>query len=108
MRDTESQTPARSPGLQAQSQLPWLLAPGLPAQGCLPRASRPGVTYHVSPWLNSLPVPERKGSQNRKQPQTLGSAQKLPGKVQEMVDTESPAAHPGSLQGAKNPKGDTS
>ena len=59
--------------------------------------------------LKLLPVPERKESQNPKQPpDPVVSAQKLPGKVRGMGDTDSQAAPPGAVQRAQNPKRDTS
>ena len=81
MGDTESQTPATSPGLQALSH------------------------YHGSPWLKPLPVPERNGSEYPTQPPHHGvSAEKLWGKVEEVGDTESQAAPPEAMQRAQNPK----
>ena len=65
MRDPESQKPATTPGLQGLSH------------------------YHGSPWLKPLPLPERKGTQNPKQPPDTGvSAEKLPGKFRWIGDTK--------------------
>ena len=82
MRDPESQTPATTPGLQALSH------------------------YHGSPWLKPVPVPERKGSKNPKQPpDTRISAEKLLGKVRCIGDTEweLPCSTRSSRLGAAHP-----
>ena len=82
MRDPKSQTPATTPGLQALSH------------------------YHGSPWLKPVPVPERKGSKNPKQPpDTRISAEKLLGKVRWIGDTEweSPCSTRSSRLGAAHP-----
>ena len=82
MRDPESQTPATTPGLQALSH------------------------YHGSPWLKPVPVPERKGSKNPKQPpDTRISAKKLLGKVRWIGDTEweVPCSTRSSRLGAAHP-----
>ena len=82
MPDPESQTPATTHGLQALTH------------------------YHGSPWLKPLPVPERKGSQNPKQPpDTRVSAEKLPVKVRWNGDTERdvPGSPGASRPGAARP-----
>ena len=81
MGDTESQTPATSPGLQALSH------------------------YQGSPWLKPLPVPERNGSEYPTQPPDHWvSAVKRTGKVGEVEDTELQAVPPGAMQREQNPK----
>ena len=65
MRDPESQTPATTPDLQGLSH------------------------YHGSRRLKPVPLTERKGSENTKQPPDTGvSGEKLPGKVRWIGDTE--------------------
>ena len=83
MPDPESQTPATTHGLKALTH------------------------YHGSPWLKQLPEPERKGSQNPKQPpDTRVSAEKLPVKVRWNGDTERDVPRsPGACRPRAAPRG---